>query len=189
MRVQLGFESCFAFLALAPVAFVPFVMMVSAQGIARMISEAAITGVREDHVFIFVVAYPIVAARSLGQLLGPPAQAASRSACSSLSASRGRSSSFRPCSDFLSHDAFPQSNRSTHENDRIASPARGFIGRCDHPGDSLCVFRIERQPIWAINHNHVAHPFRLRTPLVNKSPLRFSCLYHPCDQLFIILLW
>jgi len=73
MGVQLSIEAFFAFLALAPVAFVPFVVMISAQGIARMISEAAITGVREDHVFIFVVAYPIVAARSLGQLLGLPA--------------------------------------------------------------------------------------------------------------------
>src|SRR5215470_9501034 len=74
---------------------------------------------------------------------------------------------------------------STDASDRIAFPARGFVSRCNHPGDSSCVFRIERQPVWTTNHNHIVHPFCLRMPLVNKSPLRFVCLYHSCDRLFI----
>src|SRR5215510_3100529 len=74
---------------------------------------------------------------------------------------------------------------STDASQGITCSARGFVSRCDHPGDSFCFFRIESQQVWTTNYDHIAHPFRLRTPLVNKSPLRFARLYHPCDRLFI----
>jgi hypothetical protein len=78
VNVHFGLEIFSTLLASLPIAGVFFCVMVAAQGVAVVIAVAAIAGIREQLVFMLVVANPLPAALGLGQVFGFAAQAAAR---------------------------------------------------------------------------------------------------------------
>ena len=76
--VHLGFEGVTAFLAVFPVANMPFVVMGPTESVAIMISVAAVSGVRERDILVMIVANPVPAAIGLSDLSDFATQATAR---------------------------------------------------------------------------------------------------------------
>jgi hypothetical protein len=76
INVQLRRKCLTTVSAIFPVAGMPFIEMVAAQGISLMIPVATIACVREEYILAFVVAYQVSTACSSGQFLGLTTQTA-----------------------------------------------------------------------------------------------------------------
>ncbi len=76
--VHLGFEGVAAFVAVLSVAFMSFVVMGPAEGIAIMVSVAAVPCVREQDILVMIVAYPVPAAIGLSDRSDSATQATAR---------------------------------------------------------------------------------------------------------------
>jgi hypothetical protein len=77
-NVHLSFEGIEAFLAVFPVAFMPFIVMIPAESIMVMVPVAAVPPIRERDILIMVIAYPIPAAFRFSQLSSLAAKATAR---------------------------------------------------------------------------------------------------------------
>ena len=91
--VHFGFEGFAAFVAVFPMACMSFIVMGPAEGIAIVVSVAAVPRVRERDILVMIVAYPVPAAIGLSDLSDFAAQATARLLtlglrCSHLSLSR-----------------------------------------------------------------------------------------------------
>jgi len=76
--VHLGFEGVTAFLAVFPVANMPFVVMGPTESVAIMISVAAVSRVGKRNIFFMIVAYAVPAAIGLSDLTGFATQSTTR---------------------------------------------------------------------------------------------------------------
>ena len=76
--VHLGFEGFAAFVAVFPVACMSFIVMGPAEGIAIVVSVAAVPRIRERDILVMIVAYPVPAAIGLSDLSDFATQAAAR---------------------------------------------------------------------------------------------------------------
>jgi hypothetical protein len=76
--VHLGFEGFAAFVAVFPVACMSFIVMGPAEGIAIVVSIAAVPGVRERDILVMIVANPVPAAIGLSDLSDFATQATAR---------------------------------------------------------------------------------------------------------------
>jgi len=76
--VHLGFEGFAAFVAVFPVAYMSFIVMGPAEGIAIVVPVAAVPGVRERDILVMIVAYPVPAAIGLSDLSDFATQATAR---------------------------------------------------------------------------------------------------------------
>ena len=76
--VHLGFEGFAAFVAVFPVACMSFIVMGPAEGIAIVVSVAAVPRVRERDILVMIVAYPVPAAIGLSDLSDFATQATAR---------------------------------------------------------------------------------------------------------------
>lgn len=76
--VHLSFEGATAFLAVFPVASMPFVVMSPTEGVAIVISAAAVSCIREWNILAIIVADPVPAAICLSDLSNFATQAAGR---------------------------------------------------------------------------------------------------------------
>ena len=67
--IHFCFEAGAAFVACLPITLMALVMMNRAQREPVMISVATVAGIREDHVLILVIAYPVPAALRSNEIL------------------------------------------------------------------------------------------------------------------------
>jgi hypothetical protein len=77
-HIHLRFEGISAFLTILPVSSVPLVVVVGTKRISAVVSVAAIARVGKKDVLVLVIADPVPATVSLGQLSGLAAQPATR---------------------------------------------------------------------------------------------------------------
>ena len=76
--VHLGFKGFAAFVAVFPGACMSFIVMGPAEGIAIVVSVAAVPRVRERDILVMIVAYPVPAAIGLSDLSDFATQATAR---------------------------------------------------------------------------------------------------------------
>jgi len=76
--VHLGFERFTAFFAIFPLACMSLIVMGPAEGIAVVVSVAAVPRVRERDILVMIVAYPVPAAIGLSDLSDFATQATAR---------------------------------------------------------------------------------------------------------------
>lgn len=76
--VHFGFEGFAAFVAVFPVTYMSFIIMGPAEGIAIVVSVAAVPRICERDILVMIVAYPVSAAIGLSDLSDFAAQATAR---------------------------------------------------------------------------------------------------------------
>jgi hypothetical protein len=57
-----------AILTFSPIALVVFRVMITAEGVAPVVSVATVLGIRENDVLVLIIAYPLATAFCSGQL-------------------------------------------------------------------------------------------------------------------------